>query len=239
MDSLYDMSLSAVCRLYDTPLGRRNITDVGTFLSESFHFMPESLKRDLCRAMKRLWMTDTPLPMDPIVFDCKHLDFNALDKFSFIMLTNLPTNDVPHFWPIALTGHVNFNYYEFWLDSSCSSDLPYVLCRDCFMKNNCPSDLTDDSDFDYADYWGERGWKFYNVTSHYGCRPEEFVETVVYRESSWCDFCVITPLFRLYDWSSCAEETSVHDNNNYDSDVSDESIVNCCNKTELYDPYRV
>lgn len=251
--SLYDKCLTATCRMLQVQypaMSAGNVEDVRAAMPEFFYsHIPVPLQRDLLKKFKQIWMKETPLPMDPRQFDCRHLNFHTLDKRDFIMLTNIPPEDsiVPHFWSATcITGHVNFDYYEFWVGSSSScSNIPYNLCRQCFVQLS----TTDDDDFDYEQYWRERGWKFYNVTSHYGCQPEKFVETVLKRETSWCDFCVLTPLFRLYDWDQCTEYTNVHeekwiggsddDDDSASSVVSEESVINICTKTKLYDPYHI
>lgn len=88
-------------------------------------------------------------PMEPHQFHCRYKEFTndtlpLTDKHTFIMLTNLTgqANISPHFWPLTTFGHVYCDY-EFWLASS-TSELPYVLCRQCFMRNNCP--VQDDDD---------------------------------------------------------------------------------------------
>lgn len=85
----------------------------------------------------------------------------------------------------------------------------------------------------------------------------------------WCDFCVLQPLFRLYTFETCIENTTgIHNkgqqrrndgcqattnyyntcnSNSGDDDVesisssssSDDSSTNICTKTELYDPYHM
>lgn len=258
--SLYNLSISATCRLIDSPPSR-NVEDLRLDLPAIFQLWPKPFERDVCRRLKRIWMKETPLPMEPHLFDCRYLEFTGLplpDKHTFIMLTNITGQDsiLPHFWPIASTGHVYFDYYEVWLASG-TSELPYVLCRNCFMKNHCAGPKQEDvgspmSDFDYSTYWHTMGWKFFNVKSHFGCDPDEFIDTVVKRESSWCDSCVLQPLFRLYTWETCMENTDVHvyRRNNDDgsasgvesddsSTASEESMKNFCTKTELYDPYHM
>lgn len=229
------------------PMSAWDVEDIGAVLPDFFFCqLPKPLQRDLLKKIKHIFMKETSLPMEPRLFDCRYVDFqNKLNKHDFIMMTNILPEDsvVPHFWSAnGITGHVNFDYYEYWVNST--SDVPYNLCRQCFIRSSgVDSSLTtDDDDVDYKHYWSERGWTFFNVTSHYGCQPDEFVETVLKRESSWCDFCIFTPLFRLYDWDQCEEYTNVHDERTYDDDSSvdsEESVINTCTKIELYDPYHV
>lgn len=229
--SLYDLSLRETCRFLDPTSNIENLLDEISIITH----LPRVLERQLCKRLKQLWMNETVLPFTFDRYDCRYLDFDQVTKYDFIMLTNYPDTMEPDFWPIATRAHVYYNYYEFWLGSCCET--PYVICRRCFIKHCTPSDLTDDLDFIYSDYWKQMGWRFFNVVSHFGSTPSEFVRNVLKVETSWCDFCILFPLFRLYNWTTCSEYTNVHVFEDDSEEDSNDSCLHVCDRTEMYDPY--
>lgn len=229
MSNLYNISLSAACRAFDPP------NNVECLLNDIpiVKLLPKYVVWEFSKRLKQLWMKETMFPFSFNVFDSRHINFNQIDKYEFIMLTNYPDNTTPDFWPISIRAHVYFNYYEFWLHNS---DNVYSICRSCFLEHNCkPCDMTDD--FSYYDYWTQMGWRFFNVVSHFRSTPSEFVKDVLKKEPSWCDFCVLTPLFNLYDWDRCTEYTTVHDYEDDSEEGSNDSCLQVCDRTELFDPY--
>lgn len=207
MMTLFNLALTATCRVIDIP---RNIDYIEEL--ELLQILPVPIKREVCRRLKTIWMKHTRLPLRRRNFEYRYLNFNQLDKHEFIMLTHHPRNQFPDFWPgYSETAHIYFEYYEFF-----AGEDMYVICGNCFNNTTHDESLN---------------WRFYSVTKHYGIDPSRFVNDILRSESSWCDLCVLTPLFQLYSWESCTEYTRVHELEN-DSD-SDESITHVFERVEL------
>lgn len=77
-------------------------------------------------------------------------------------------------------------------------------------------------------------WQFYSITQHYKIGTRRFINTILQSESSWCDWCVLAPLFQLYSGEKCTDCTDVHIHGN-DSD-SDDSSINIYEKYNLSNP---
>lgn len=78
--------------------------------------------------------------------------------------------------------------------------------------------------------------KFSNINHHFSVKPKTFVAHFQKIRQYWCDRCVLAPLFKLYNWETCTEETTVHkytaaDDSDLDSDI--ETFV----RSEMNDPY--
>lgn len=224
-NTLYSLSLTATCLAID--LSQQNVDYVKDI--DVINSLPKSLRLDVCKELKQVWMKKHPLPLDR--FEYRYLNFNQLDKYEFIMLVNHPNETHPEFWPSYTdNAHVYYDYYEYWIGGTAS----YVLCRQCFIKTSCPSD--DDDETDYDAYWKTMNWQFFYVTNHFKTTPGGFIKNILKSEASWCDCCILTPLFELYNWESCRANTKVHAYDN-DSDSSDNSSIVSYERQLLFDPY--
>lgn len=148
------------------------------------------------------------------------------------MLARHPNNLYPDFWPTQRErAHLYFDYYEHRL----SETKIYFLCRSCFLAVCKPSEA--DSEFSYTDYWDGMSWQFSNVKHHFTVKPKTFVTHFLKIRQHWCDRCVLTPLFKLYDWETCTEETTVHKYTADDDDSDPDSDIETFTRTEMTDPY--
>lgn len=223
--------MTVFCRNIDSSHNLEDINEI-----EILSQLPLPIRRDVCRELKQKWMKSSFTPMNPWRFEYRDLKgFNCLTKYDFIMLFKHPRNMSPDFWPsLTETAHVYAEFYEHYL----SEDNSYVLCRPCFLSTCTPADSSNDEFFDYESYWTGMDWKFYHIVRHFNTSPQEFVKLVLKEKTSWCDRCILTPLFKLYDWESCGDETNVHAIDS-DSDSDSVSEINICDRVPLYDPFVV
>lgn len=251
MSSLYQLSLNAFCCALDPPA--RNVYSIEEDISIVNH-LPPSVQRDVTRRLKQRWMLEVQPPFNPLRHEYRYIEFENLDKFEFIMLQHFPPNHFVDFWPCMTYDkcHLYFKYYIFIP----SNGPTRYLCRQCFVKVSDPLDY-DDNDpqyvYGFQTYWKQKGWKFLLEIKHYGVSRNHFVNTIVKSDLSWCDRCVVMPLFKLYNWSDCKDLTQVHtrsydyqdndrnyedeDDDDIGNDVSEANIIEYYNTKALYTPY--
>ena len=224
--SLYSLSLSATCRALDTAANVDYIDELPVLSA-----LPIPLQCDIRREIKRTWIKHSTPSENPHLYEYRYLNFNTLDKVEFIMLMKHPRNLHPEFWPSYNdTAHLTMDYYELHI----GNEKARVYCRPCFLKRCRPTNVCDEYDFDYAEYWISKNWRFFKVITHNAITPRWFVCNVMKSKRGWCDWCILTPLFQLYDFDTCTDNTHFHDE---DSTDSSDSIVKVFNTTELCDPY--
>jgi hypothetical protein len=237
--SLLEMTLKAVCLIIDNTPSIQSVDEI-PLLSD----LPMSLQTDLRRQVKKHWQDNklTPAIENTSTYEFRDIRLNRLDKHDFVMLMHHPVHIHPDIWPnyYESNGHVYFDFYKCQVGEYYNAQLR--LCRQCFLKLSRPKDLcidddTDDTFFDYDAYWQQMGWKFLKCTWHCTIEPNRFICSLVKKETSWCDHCVLTPLFQLYTWESCTANTDAHimDSN---SDVdSEETFLYICDEKPIYNPY--
>lgn len=220
--TLYRLSLVATAKFLDPSNNVESIEDLSVLGT-----LPISLQRDVRREIKRNWMKDTLPPENPHLYEYRYLNFNSLDKHEFIMLMRHPKHLHPEFWPsYSETGHLTTDYYEHHI----GNQKPFNLCHDCFQKRCSPSI---DDDFVYHEYWKSLNWRFFNIVRHCDVTPKWFVCNVLKSKKSWCDWCVLAPLFQLYSFDKCTQFTHFHD----DDSESNDSFVKTFSTTEVFDPF--
>lgn len=225
---LYKLCLPAACRALDPPFNVDSVDDIAIIGQ-----LPFTIECDIRKVLKFRWMKKIRPPENPYTFEYKNLsNLHPVDKHDFIMLMRLPVIFYSDIWPAHNDhGHLNFDYYEFHNNHHQEY---YVLCRPCFLKTSRPNHT--DDDFDYTEYWRNKNWTFFNVVTHSVVSPSEFVKNVLKAANSWCDRCILTPLFSLYNWEQCKGESDVH-NYNSDSDTTDDSLIETYQRVELLDHY--
>lgn len=226
--SLYNVCLRSICHSIESFENVDSIDDIPFFRDP---ILPPSLMRDARCLLKHVWMYETPPPVNPNTFEYRDINLNSIDKFDFIQLMHHPNELHPEFWPSYwyFDAHVYCDYYTMSTGSNDSN--PMLLCRPCFLKKSIPPG-SDDIDFEH--YWLTSGWTFHRKVKHYPSSPRQFVTRILKSSLRWCDWCLLTPLFQLYNGSSCEENTDIHLEE--DSDSSDECVK--LYKTErLYSPY--
>ena len=210
------------------------VVDLETLDSiEPLNHLPVSIQRDVRKMLKTIWFNESVPPEDPHRFlDYRYLDIYCLNRDEFLMLINHPSERSLEFLPSEMqTCHVSFDYFEFKIGCEKS----YVLCDNCFKITCSAKEHYDDYDFEYLPFWLERNWKFFHVTKHFEFNVDLVLDNVIKQEPSWCDRCVLKPLFQLFDYSACKNSTHDHDyDNSSDSDVSS---ITSHNVFELYDPF--
>lgn len=212
--------------------------------------LPNSLQTDVRLQLKKNWQDNTVTgpPEELSKFEFRDIQIDdKLDKHEFVMLMHHPVHTLPEVWPddYESTGHIYFDFYRRQHGDDYNTSLN--LCRKCFLKlcNTTETLEPDDDDaddtyyFDYEHYWQQMGWKFFKCTWHETIEPAQFICCLVKRSTSWCDHCVITPLFRLYNRWSCRAYTNAHvlDDNSDDSDDSDRTNLFVPGQLQIYDPY--
>lgn len=227
VETLYYLSLTAICKALDPE--SRNIDCVEREIGDGkiLKQLPKSIQRDFCKRLKRRWMCETPPSSNPRhYYDYKYLNFDQLDKFEFVMLQKHPPDCYPKFWPSETEfAHIYFDYYEFQIVHGLSK----FLCRQCFLKQCTPS--TDHADYDdyyfeYSKFWQQMEWKFSRCVKHYEITAADFVKGPMKHAHSWCDYCILKPLFKLYDWYECEQNTDIHSKDNSESDNIDDGYNN-------------
>lgn len=219
--SLFDLSLKETCKAFDA-------TEPTVF-----DCLPLPIQRPLRRQLKRQWMRETELPDDVATYEYRYLDLTLLDKDEFIMVTNHPRTSGTELWPSnAISAHIYMNYYEFRI-GDCD---PLLLCRSCFLTYCIPTNCHW-MDIDYLEYWTSMNWTFYNVIKHYVTnRPRRLIRTLR-NKNSWCDRCVLFPLFELHDYNSCTRTTHMHDDDDTDDDNDHGSETYDCESNQIFDAY--
>lgn len=221
--NLYSLALFETCRVLDAVVNVDSIDELPVLCD-----LPIPLQRDVRKEMKRIWIKNSTPSENPYLYEYRDLNFDSLDKLEFIMLMRHPRNLYPDFWP-SYNGvaHLTTDYYEHHI----GFQKPFLYCRPCFMKLCAP---TYDDDIDHQEYWKSMNWRVFHVVRHYEVEPRWYVCNILKSRKSWCDWCILTPLFQLYNFDGCTDNTHFHDD---DSNNSDESFVRVFNTTELYSPY--
>lgn len=221
---LFDLAALATCNAFDISLD----------VPKEFDLLPFAIQRTLRPRLKKKWMRETVLPDDPYTYEYRYHELSLLDKDEFVMITNHPRHIYPDYWPSGLySAHIYFEHYEFRINN-CD---PLLLCRNCFLR--CCSPLNESwLAVDYEDYWKSKNWTFYNVTRHYVTNnPRRLIKLTLRARRGWCDWCVLTPLFELYDYERCCANTHMHDMDDTDEDNDYGSESEYYDSNQIYDAY--
>jgi hypothetical protein len=218
--SLYRLALSATCGgVLDTLANVDSIDELPLL-----NLLPVPLQCDIRKEIKRIWMKFSTPSENPDLYEYRDINFDSLDKLEFIMLMHHPRNMHPDFWPSYVEiAHLTTDYYEHYI----GRQKAFLYCHACFMKRCIPKSTNDD-DINYLEYWKSMNWRFFNVVRHDKVEPRWFVYNMLKSKNSWCDWCILTPLFKLYNFDRCAENTHYHD------DDGDTTVFKI---TELYSPF--
>ena len=226
--SLYNLALEVLYRTYDTNDELLDVNDI-----QILEKLPFPLQIDFRKKLKERWMFKVRPSSNRHTYEYRYLDLPNLFKSEFVMLMHHP-REMPLFWPYWLHSscHAYFNFYELKYNSSESVS----VCRPCFQKLSHPSSEVDE-EFPFNTYWSERGWRFFKITKHKVIEAEEIIKKVIKRRKSWCGWCVLEPLFDLYTWDMCKNQTHEHDD--YDSDASLESnpVSMTYHRKEIFNPF--
>lgn len=224
MSSLYQKALIEYSKTIDTVIDLESLDFI-----EALQFLPDSIERDVRRTIKTNWFHNTGPPENPNQFEFRYLNFDTLDRLEFLMLINHPSSMIPEFISYEIQNcHIYSKYYEFTI----GYQYPILLCHSCF-EITCGANKHEYS-FDFESLWESNNWKFNSIIKHREISVEHVIDGVIKQESSWCDRCILTPLFQCYDYSTCKSMTHCHD---FEEDSDDAIVTNSDIKIKLHDPF--
>lgn len=144
--------------------------------------------------------------IDPNSYDYSRINFvassSALKIEDFIMLMNCPENRMSTFFPKYPNQQCSVQYSFFRCDYSNKSGMQRIkLCHPCYYEISSLSKRPDPStiyDEDYYDaLWHSKGLKFGSSSREIKVDTDCLLDFVFRNRSSWCDCCLLTPLFTL------------------------------------------
>lgn len=193
--------------------------------------LPELIQEELLRD----WITmgkALPNGRDDIerIFEYFHektIKWDELSSDDFIMIMQLPEDEIPEF-----AWMENHCHLKFWTMKKPWSTWEKRLCNACYIR---------ESQFWKpwsANYWEEKGITYTETNDHCIVPGEKLLEEFIWEPRNWCENCICAPLFRIFDEEDCNFFFGMHsrkrtfncDNSDYSSD-DDSDVEYCYNKT--------